>query len=200
MRRHSFAFAAFQSPPASKGGCNGRIRGGVQWIDEFQSPPASKGGCNDIGHLHHVGMLHVSIPTRLERRVQRFNAGGIYELRLFQSPPASKGGCNLPARRRRLQKYGFNPHPPRKAGATSDRRKWSLSPVCFNPHPPRKAGATSAKLGRLIKTFVSIPTRLERRVQPVSNSFIYWSISVSIPTRLERRVQPASRNSARSWI
>ena len=39
--------------------------------------------------------MRVSIPTRLERRVQ---PAYLYELaayQTFQSPPASRGGCNL---------------------------------------------------------------------------------------------------------
>ena len=135
----------FQSPPASKGGCNGKIRQILCNLLQFQSPPASKGGCNICRALtkSHLG-LFVSIPTRLERRVQlpsnvlpvlendSFNphpprkAGAMWPfcaddaVCVFQSPPASKGGCNISAIIYIRVIWRFNPHPPRKAGAMID--------------------------------------------------------------------------------
>ena len=154
----------------------------------FQSPPASKGGCNQNSIPNNI-QNKVSIPTRLERRVQ----------------------CNWQSSS--LCVGSFNPHPPRKAGAMDIYGIMVLSVRGFNPHPPRKAGAIlRSNIGacrRLFQSppaskggcndgishadgerfFVSIPTRLERRVQLRGRVFCFGCYLVSIPTRLERRVQ-----------
>ena len=184
--------------------------------------------------------MRVSIPTRLERRVQPDVSVSMHEADGFQSPPASRGGCNSPNESPlRPTPDGFNPHPPREAGATTNPPTSNVTIVefqsppasrggcnyrgqrpsrcggqgSFNPHPPREAGATASWPSINPLLIVSIPTRLERRVQPAQSHRHYSGnmfqsppasrggcnigatgdnvvkLLVSIPTRLERRVQ-----------
>ena len=138
--------ATFQSSPASKGGCYNLFWNHPDiWGKGFQSSPASKGGCYQLclflrqsqpesfnphpprkadatpaphtqrNHHSHVSILtrlerrmllsrrygylipcpfYVSILTRLERRMlPKSCAASIAAYSVFQSSPASKGGC-----------------------------------------------------------------------------------------------------------
>ena len=140
----------------------------------FQSPPASKGGCN-AGVTYRALRLLQSFnphPPRKAGAMSREIRG--LSIGLFQSPPASKGGCNAAVRTAPRCRSCFNPHPPRKAGAMSScpcamRRTKHVS----IPTRLERRVQWNMSIERKETSNVSIPTRLERRVQSVAEGMIY---------------------------
>src|SRR3989344_891503 len=156
----------------------------------FQSSPAPRSGCNETPLKRSELVVHVSILTRSEERVQPVPTRVPLWKNSFQSSPAPRSGCND------RRAYGAGQH------------------QCFNPHPLRGAGATCHRLRCSTMTIVSILTRSEERVQRSRYiCFSFWAVfqsspaprsgcnrnfnligcrsDVSILTRSEERVQPA---------
>ena len=109
----------------------------------------------------------VSIPTRLERRVQLIRPLCRVTIVCFNPHPPRKAGAIAVSDQTSPRDGCFNPHPPRKAGAIGRPGRCRFRQYRFNPHPPRKAGAIHKRVALVPYSRVSIPTRLERRVQYV---------------------------------
>ncbi len=108
----------------------------------FQSSPDPKTGCN-IREWVTGQRCHVSILTRSEDRVQRYEDGIPYIGRNVSILTRSEDRVQLPCT-----------------------KSETASLRCFNPHPIRRPGATQAKPAAEDEaTAVSILTRSEDRVQ-----------------------------------
>ena len=84
---------------------------------EFQSSPDPKAGC----YFFKIGKFlspAVSILTRPEGRVLRFQMLSIPQVLLFQSSPDPKAGCYAFQKALAECRNCFNPHPTRRPGAT----------------------------------------------------------------------------------
>ncbi len=134
---------------------------------KFQSPPASRGGCNATGARWRPVTATSFNPhpplgagaTRMDR-MRQLNRRG------FNPHPPLGAGATQSPHGRPTQCRGFNPHPPLGAGATLRlRRQHYRAAACFNPHPPLGAGATFSYGAAFASCRVSIPTRLSGRVQ-----------------------------------
>ena len=179
----------------------------------FQSSPAPRSGCNETPLKRSELVVHVSILTRSEERVQRHSWRRIEFESMFQSSPAPRSGCNyLPAidaaeRRHvsiltrseeRVQLFShesmnanatFQSSPAPRSGCNRCRRACHCGKTRFNPHPLRGAGATTDARMVRVSINVSILTRSEERVQLVCAVISGRAFYVSILTRSEERVQ-----------
>ena len=156
----------FQSPPASKGGCNGRAsRGEGRERACFNPHPPRKAGAMPFEVMVMPRRKGFNPhPPRKAGAIGYLWYHGIVSEGFNPHPPRKAGAMATPFRIEPAQAR-FNPHPPRKAGAIVPPAVHRLSPIRFNPHPPRKAGAMTIYLLPGRSKVVSIPTRLERRVQ-----------------------------------
>src|SRR3989344_3532631 len=179
----------------------------------FQSSPAPRSGCNETPLKRSELVVHVSILTRSEERVQRHSWRRIEFESMFQSSPAPRSGCNyLPAidaaeRRHvsiltrseeRVQLFShesmnanatFQSSPAPRSGCNRCRRACHCGKTRFNPPPLRGAGATTDARMVRVSINVSILTRSEERVQLVCAVISGRAFYVSILTRSEERVQ-----------
>ncbi len=132
--------------------------------------------------------MFVSILTRPEGRVLRYehfhDDGGL----MFQSSPDPKAGCYIPFQAAPTTLPSFNPHPTRRPGATISNNHGILTNKVSILTRPEGRVLPAILFPRLGYLFVSILTRPEGRVLQGHNQSMGRTPRVSILTRPEGRV------------